>query len=260
MDSANEIKEVVREKYGKLAVQSTQSGCCGSTDVSCFADDYTQLAGYVAEADLGLGCGVPTEIAQMKPGDTVLDLGSGAGNDVFVARAIVGDSGRVIGVDMTEAMIEKARANGGKLGYTNIEFRFGEIEALPVDDNSIDVVISNCVLNLVPSKEQAFSEIWRVLKPGGHFSISDIIVEGELPEAVRRSAEAYVGCVAGAMPKTDYLGIIEQAGFTARIAKQKRLSIPDELLQEIMSAEEAREFQESNNQLVSVTVYGEKRA
>lgn len=260
MDSASEIKEVVREKYGQLAVQSTQSGCCGSTDISCFADDYTRLAGYVAEADMGLGCGVPTEIAQMKPGDTVLDLGSGAGNDVFIARAIVGDSGRVIGVDMTEAMIEKARANAEKLCFSNVEFRFGEIEALPVDDNSIDVVISNCVLNLVPNKRQAFSEIWRILKPGGHFSISDIVIEGELPEAVRRSAEAYVGCVAGAMSKTDYLGIIEQAGFAANIAKQKRLSIPDELLQEIMSAEEVREFQESNNQLVSVTVYGEKRA
>jgi ubiquinone/menaquinone biosynthesis C-methylase UbiE len=261
MSSGTEIKKTVKEKYGKLAEAGGLAGCCNSTQVTCFSDDYTQLSGYVAEADLGLGCGIPTEVARLKPGDTVLDLGSGAGNDAFVARSIVGDSGKVIGVDMTDSMIAKARANAEKLGYSNVEFRLGDIEKLPVDSGSVDVVVSNCVLNLVPDKELAFSEIGRVLRPGGHFSISDIVVEGELPEAIRQSAEAYVGCVAGAIRRMDYLAIIERAGFVnVAVAKEKRLPIPDELLRKLLPDEEVEFVRPLANQIVSVTVYGEKQA
>jgi len=257
--SASSIKETVREKYGKLAARQKVTGCCGPGEVTCFADDYTQLAGYVPEADLGLGCGVPTEIARLKVGDTVLDLGSGAGNDAFVTRAIVGSSGHVIGVDMTTPMIEKARGNAAKLGYTNVEFRLGEIESLPVESGSVDVVISNCVLNLVPDKARAFSEIRRVLKPGGHFSISDIVVQGELPESLRGSAEAYAGCVAGAMQQQDYFEVIHGTGFTSiQVAKEKVLDIPDELLRQTLSDKEAETFKSSGSRLVSITVYGEK--
>jgi arsenite methyltransferase len=263
MAAGSDIKETVRDKYGKIAGRAAQStaqpGCCGPSEISCFADDYTQLAGYVPEADLGLGCGVPTEIARLKPGDVVLDLGSGAGNDAFVARAVVGDGGRVIGVDMTGPMIEKARSNAARLGYTNVEFRLGEIELLPVESNSVDVVISNCVLNLVPDKRKAFLEIRRVLKPGGHFSISDIVVQGELPESVRQSAEAYVGCVAGAMQQQEYLDVIGQAGFAnVTVAKEKALHVPDELLHRALSGGEAEKFKASGSRLVSITVYGEK--
>jgi arsenite methyltransferase len=259
-DSSAEIKETVKDKYGKLASRSGQAGCCGPSEVTCFADDYTQLDGYAPEADLGLGCGVPTEIARIQPGDAVLDLGSGAGNDAFVARAIVGDRGRVIGVDMTVPMIEKARANAAKLGHTNVEFRLGDIESLPVESNTVDVVISNCVLNLVPDKRKAFSEIWRVLKSGGHFSISDIVVQGELPESVRKSAEAYVGCVAGAMKQQDYIEVISQAGFAGvKIAREKQLQIPDELLHQALPGEDAEQFKKSGSRLASVTVYAEKQ-
>jgi SAM-dependent methyltransferase len=268
LDSASDIKDTVRDKYGKIASRAGRatsqsagdSGCCGATEVTCFADDYTGLAGYVPEADLGLGCGVPTEIARIKPGETVLDLGSGAGNDAFVTRAVVGETGRVIGVDMTVPMIEKAQANAARLGYVNVEFRLGEIESLPVESDSVDVVISNCVLNLVPDKSKAFSEIWRVLKRGGHFSISDIVVRGELPEALRRSAEAYVGCVAGAMRQQEYIQVISQAGFTAvSIAKEKELQVPDELLDRALPREHAENFKRSGGCLVSITVYGEKQ-
>src|SRR5215471_2686202 len=251
MDSAAEIKQVIRDKYGKLAEAGTSPGCCGSAEVSCFSDDYTQLSGYVAEADLGLGCGIPSQVARIKPGDTVLDLGSGAGNDVFVARSIVGESGKVIGVDMTDSMIAKARTNAEKLGYANVEFRLGDIEGLPVDAGSVDVVVSNCVLNLVPNKRLAFSEIHRVLRPGGHFSISDIVVEGQLPEAIRRSVQAYVGCVAGAIPKNEYLAIIQDAGFVnVRVAKEKRLAVPDELLRELLPHRDIEALRPLANQVV----------
>jgi arsenite methyltransferase len=256
MDSGNSIKEMVREKYGKIAQGAGKTGCCGSSDVSCFSDDYTRLDGYVPDADLGLGCGIPTEIAQIREGDVVLDLGSGAGNDAFVARSIVGESGRVIGVDMTESMIHKARANASSLGFTNVEFRLGDIESLPVEDNSVDVVISNCVLNLVPDKRKGFEEIWRVLKPGGHFSISDIVAEAELPEDVQKSAEAYAGCVAGAMLRNDYLALIRETGFVlVGVAKEKPLSIPDEL---IPAGSQAKANCCSSPLLTSITVYGEK--
>jgi len=229
MKSTIEIKDMVREKYGVIATQEksdstsccTTTGCCGDV-TSIMADNYAELPGYVADADLGLGCGLPTEYAQIKEGDTVIDLGSGAGNDVFVARRIVGDKGRVIGIDFTEAMIERARKNNDKLGFKNVEFRLGEIESMPVTSNYANVIVSNCVLNLVPNKHRAFSEIFRVLKPGGHFSISDIVLTAELPASIKEVAEMYAGCVSGAIQQEDYLSIIHEAGFNnVRIQKEK---------------------------------------
>jgi SAM-dependent methyltransferase len=219
----DEIKQIVKEKYGEIAQQGTarkkSCSCCGpagaeGVDFTVFSEDYSSLEGYNPEADLGLGCGIPTGAVVIRPGDTVLDLGSGAGNDVFVARRMAGESGRVIGIDMTQSMIERARKNNRKLGYTNVKFRFGEIESLPVENGSVDVVVSNCVLNLVPDKLRAYREIYRVLKPGGCFGISDVVLTGELPAKIKAAAEMYAGCVAGALKKQEYLGIIRQAGFT----------------------------------------------
>lgn len=257
MDSEKAIKEIVREKYGAIADKTSGGGCCGSSVGTCFSDDYTQLTGYVPDADLGLGCGTPTGMARIREGDVVLDLGSGAGNDAFVARSAVGETGRVIGVDMTPSMINKARENAAKLGYRNVEFRLGDIESLPVDSKSIDVVISNCVLNLVPDKRRAFMEIRRVLKPGGKFSISDIVSLRDLPDQLRRSAESYVGCVAGAIQRDAYLDLIRETGFQqVRIASEKRISIPREFFED--AAADANAF--SEDLLLSITVYGENQA
>ena len=204
METPDEIKQVVKEKYSEIAVQKKQGcGCgCGSSkvvDYSIIGDDYSNIEGYVADADLGLGCGVPTEFAGIKKGDIVVDLGSGAGNDVFVSRAIVGDEGKVIGLDFTQEMIDKSNENKAKTGYKNVEFHLGEIESMPLEDNIVDVVVSNCVLNLVPDKKKAFSEIYRILKPGAHFCVSDIVIKGELNPELRKSATMYAGCVAGAL-------------------------------------------------------------
>jgi len=250
-------RDLVRSKYGEIA---RGQGCCRGQEESacCYSEvgeSYEAIGGYVPEADLGLGCGLPTEFAGIKEGDTVLDLGSGAGNDVFIARRETGASGRVIGVDFTPEMIALAEANRNKLGFSNIEFRRGEIEYLPVEDSSIDVVISNCVLNLVPDKERAFQEIFRVLKPGGHFCVSDIVVEGILPEKMRRAAELYVGCVAGALEKASYLEIIHQQGFEGmELVKEREIQIPDEELRHYLGAEELRSYRESGMRILSVTV------
>ncbi|QOI97975.1 MAG: arsenite methyltransferase [Flammeovirgaceae bacterium] len=268
-ESAEKLKEIVKEKYGQIAEQSYQqnaTSCCGagcgcSSDYVVMADDYSKLKGYVAEADLGLGCGLPTEFALIKEGDTVIDLGSGAGNDAFVARSITGERGKVIGVDLTEKMIGKARANAEKLGYNNVEFRLGDIENLPVTANVADVVVSNCVLNLVPDKQKAFAETFRVLKPGGHFSVSDIVLRGELPEGLRKSAEMYAGCVAGAISKKDYLNIIEETGFkNVKIQKEKMITIPDEIAAAHLSKEEFIRFKSGESGIYSITVYAEKPA
>ena len=195
--------------------------------LNVIGDAYAGVAGRLDEADLNLGCGVPTRHAALQPGETVLDLGSGAGNDVFIARHEVGPEGRVIGVDMTPDMIAKARANAAKLGFANVEFRLGEIEHLPVEAGSIDVIISNCVLNLLPDKAPAFAEMFRVLRPGGRFCVSDIVATGELPEGVRNAAGLYVGCIAGAMPEAEYLGLIDEAGFAdVGSPRPSRLSCP----------------------------------
>ncbi len=269
MNGSEEVKKTVKEKYAQIAGQTHEenaNSCCGvggccTVDYAVFAEDYTRMKGYVADADLGLGCGVPTEFAQMKPGDTVVDLGSGAGNDVFVSRAIVGEKGKVIGVDMTEEMIAKARMNCEKLGFNNVEFRLGDIEKLPLTSNAADVVISNCVLNLVPDKEKAFREIFRVLKTGGHFSISDVVTTGALPEPILRAAELYAGCVAGAMKKEEYLALIEKAGFEeVRVVKEKQISVPDDILLRYLDQDGLGRYRATGTAILSITVYGEKKA
>jgi arsenite methyltransferase len=268
MLEANKLKQMVKEKYGVIAQQSktdTETSCCGcgcsTIDYTVMADNYSELSGYMEDADLGLGCGLPTEFAQMKAGDTVVDLGSGAGNDAFVARAIVGSTGRVIGIDMTPEMIDKARANAEKMQFDNVEFRAGDIEAMPIDDNSVDVVVSNCVMNLVPNKAQAFAETFRILKPGGHFSISDIVLEGELPDSVRKSAEMYAGCVSGAEKMTDYLDTIKKAGFAnVTVQKKKAITLPDEILLEYLTKDEIDMAREQGAGIYSITVYADKSA
>jgi ubiquinone/menaquinone biosynthesis C-methylase UbiE len=228
-------------------------------DYTIFSEDYSGSEGYNPEADLGLGCGIPTDFAGIKAGDHVLDLGSGAGNDCFVARAIVGDSGKVTGLDFTEEMLEKARTNNQKLGFTNVDFAKGDIETMPLSGDQFDVVVSNCVLNLVPDKEKAFSEISRVLKNGGHFCVSDIVIKGELPAKLRQDAEMYAGCVSGAIQMVSYLGIIEKLGFqNVTIHKQKAITIPDDILTNYLSAEELREFNEGGTGIFSITVSGYK--
>src|SRR5580658_456136 len=221
MERNEQIKDMVRQKYSEIALQdkeSNQSSCCGSGCCSeevynIMSDDYSALNGYNPDADLGLGCGLPTQFAQIKKGDVVIDLGSGAGNDCFIARAETGETGKVIGIDFTPAMLDKARANTDKLGYNNVEFRQGDIEKMPVTANVADVIVSNCVLNLVPNKYGVFQEIYRVLKPGGHFSISDIVLVGDLPPKIQKAAEMYSGCVAGAIQKSEYLDLIRATGF-----------------------------------------------
>lgn len=225
------------------------------------ADDYSTLEGHNPDADLGLGCGLPTKFAEIKEGDTVIDLGSGAGNDAFVARKLTGAAGRVIGIDMTEPMVIKARENVEKLGYNNVEFRLGDIEDMPVTSNLADVIVSNCVLNLVPNKHKVFSEISRALKPGGHFSISDIVLEGELPSKWKEVAELYAGCVSGAIQKAEYLGIIKDAGFkNITVQKDKPITIPDEILKNYLSEEEIAVYKNSDTRITSITVYAEKPA
>ena len=267
METPESLKEMVKEKYSFIALQSkemNQSSCCGSgvcstSTYNIFNEDYSKLSGYQESADLGLGCGLPTEFADLKKGQVVVDLGSGAGNDAFVARSFVGESGKVIGIVMTEAMIEKARENNENLNYNNVEFRLGEIEKLPVATKKADVVISNCVLNLVPSKENAFSEIYRILKNKGHFCISDIVLNGELPTKFRTVAEMYAGCITGAISKESYLEIIEKLGFkNVSIRKERQITIPDDILKEYFSEEEIQEYKNSNSKIYSITVTGEK--
>ena len=234
MDTDERTKDFIRERYASVVTGKSlpvSASCCASSELSSFVEGgYEGQPGYVKEADFALGCGIPTASASLQPGETVLDLGSGAGNDAFIAAKSVGPTGRVIGVDMTPEMISKARANAAKLGAGNVEFRLGEIEALPVESGTVDVVISNCVLNLVPNKGKAFAEIHRVLKPGGRFSVSDIVLDGELPEAVRKSAELWAGCVSGAMQKEAYLGLARETGFEVVVEKERRIEIPEEIV------------------------------
>lgn len=260
-----ELKALVREKYATIAAQdraTNAASCCGVGTPGTYtimSESYEGLEGYAPEADLGLGCGLPTEYARICEGDVVLDLGSGAGNDAFVARSETGPTGKVIGVDFTPAMIQKARENAEKLGYNNVEFREGDIEQLPVSDNTVDVVISNCVLNLVPNKAKVFAEIMRVLRPGGHFSISDVVLVGQLPPALQAAAELYAGCVSGALQRDTYLNLIEQAGFEEiKIEKQKPILIPDHILLEFLSADELSAFRRNPVGIFSITVFGRK--
>lgn len=267
MKTEAEIKELVRQKYSEIALQdktTNETSCCGaggcSTEVyNIMTDDYSGLEGYKPEADLGLGCGLPTQFAEIKKGDVVIDLGSGAGNDCFIARQEAGESGKVIGIDFTEAMISKARLNAENLGFNNVEFRQGDIENIPVSSNAADVVVSNCVLNLVPNKNNVFKEIFRVLKPGGHFSISDVVLQGDLPEKLKNAAEMYAGCVSGAIQKESYLDLIKTNGFSnIKLQKEKPIIIPDDILVNYLSAEELSAFKSGNTGIFSISVYAQK--
>lgn len=269
MPTEQELKQIVKDKYSEIALQdadTNKASCCGaggcSTEVyNIMSDDYTQMEGYNPDADLGLGCGLPTQFAKIRKGDTVIDLGSGAGNDCFIARHETGESGKVIGIDFTPAMIEKARLNAEKLGFNNVEFRQGDIEQIPVGANIADVVVSNCVLNLVPNKDNVFKQIFRVLKPGGHFSISDIVLVGALPEGLRKDAEMYAGCVSGAIQKEVYLELIRANGFVnLTIQKEKPIIIPDDILANYLSAEELDRFKTGSTGIFSVTVFAQKPA
>lgn len=269
MTNTENTKDMVRRKYAEIAQQdkaTNASSCCGaggcSTEVyNIMSEDYTKLEGYSADADLALGCGLPTQYAGIKAGDTVLDLGSGAGNDCFVARAATGVDGRVIGVDFTPEMIAKAKQNAKDMDLQNVEFRLGDIEALPLSACMVDVVVSNCVLNLVPDKQQAMSEVLRVLKPGGHFSISDVVLNGELPPAIREAAEMYAGCVSGALQEDEYLGIIRKLGFEdTSVQQRKPIVIPDDILSNYMNAEEIAAFRASGTGIFSITVRASKSA
>lgn len=267
MDKNQEIKTKVIEIYSEIANQTkteNANSCCGvggcsTVDHEVFAEDYSKVKGYNSDADLGLGCGIPTEFAQIKKGDIVLDLGSGAGNDCFVAREITGATGKVIGVDMTPIMIKKARINAEKLKFNNVEFRQGEIEDLPVSDCSVDVIVSNCVLNLVPDKEKAFEEMYRVIKPNGHFSVSDVVLKGELPLALKNDAEMYAGCVSGAIQMEAYMGLLEKVGFQKlSVQKQKVTILPEEILEKYLNKEEINLYKQGEFSILSITVYGEK--
>lgn len=263
MNDHTRVKENVRRKYDEIARRGEKAGCacgCISDSITMIGDEYEGVTGYVADADLGLGCGLPTELAGIEPGETVLDLGSGAGLDAFVARTMVGDNGRVIGVDMTESMIAKARDNAAKMGYENVVFERGDVEKLPVDSDSVDVIISNCVLNLVPEKSRAFAEMYRVLKPGAHFCVSDIVVRGDLPASVRSSVELYAGCVAGALKQDEYLALIHEAGFSSvEVAKEKVIDVPDDVVERDASIADLLTLKRNGGAIVSVTVTGIKQ-
>lgn len=263
MKTEGELKEIVKEKYSQIAKQSSsccapKTSCCGESEIndySMIGYDYKHIEGYVAEADLGLGCGLPTEYAGIKKGDTVVDLGSGAGNDVFIARSITGETGKVIGIDMTEEMISKANKNNQKLGYKNVEFKLGDIENIPLENKSADVVVSNCVLNLVPNKEKAFSEIYRILKEGAHFCVSDIVIKGKMTEELQKSAEMYAGCVSGAVNENDYIKIITKAGFkNVEIKKSRRVDLPEELLKQYLSKDGIKDYYNNINGIFSITI------
>ena len=261
--ASDSIKSMVREKYAQVAQMESSccgiGGGCGMPEVTSFSESYVGKAGYNPDADLGLGCGMPTDLARIKAGDTVVDLGSGAGNDVFVARAQTGESGRVIGVDMTPEMIQKARLNNSKMNFNNVEFRLGEIEYLPVDSGSVDVVISNCVLNLVPDKARAFNEIFRILKPGGHFSVSDIVLTGPLPVAALEAAILYTGCVSGALQKDEYLDKAKQAGFAdIQIDREREINLPTSVLEGCLTPDQFQEFAQSGTRILSLNLFGKR--
>jgi len=263
----DQLKEVVRKRYAEIArqdVATNRSSCCGAGANSnkvynIMTDDYSDLKGYQADADLGLGCGLPTQFAHISEGDTVIDLGSGAGNDCFVARHETGATGKVLGIDFTTEMVGKARHNAEKMGFNNVEFRMGDIEEMPVTDETADVVVSNCVLNLVPNKAAVFGEIFRVLKKGGHFSISDVVLQGDLPEPLRQDAEMYAGCVSGAIQEKEYLTLIEQTGFVnITIQKRKVITIPDDILAQHLNAADAAAFKAGKTGIFSITVFAAK--
>ena len=252
------IKEAVKERYTNVI--KTRS-CCGSgtKNISAFKEDYNQVEGYVPNADYNLGCGLPTEHAAIKEGNHVLDLGCGAGNDVFIARSIVGEEGKVVGLDMTIDMLKKAEENKTKLGYENVEFVLGEIEEMPLEENKFDVVVSNCVLNLVPDKNKAYEEVYRVLKPTGHFCISDVVLSQPLPEKVSNRPELYASCVSGALLKEAYVQAIKDAGFnTIEIVKERPIILSDEKLKKALTDVELVNFRSEPSPVLSITIKAKK--
>lgn len=268
MENNQNLKELVKQRYSELALNADEPKgcCCGRNPASpskkvftIMSEDYTNLKGYEPDADLGVGCGLPTQYADINKGDTVVDLGSGAGNDCFIARAEVGESGRVIGIDFSPEMILKARKNALKRGYTNVEFLEGDIEEMPLHDNTADVIVSNCVLNLLPQKNMIFKEIYRVLKPGGHFCISDVVLNGIFPKEFTDNAAMYAGCIASAIQREDYLKEIEKADFMdIRVERTKTVLIPDEVLYEHLDEDTIRKYKSGNVGIYSITVTGWK--
>jgi SAM-dependent methyltransferase len=265
--NTDDLKQIVKEKYGKIAEQnsSEKSSCCSSSccgpdvDYTVFSENYKNMEGYNPDADMNLGCGIPTDFAGIKAGDHVLDLGSGAGNDCFVARAIVGETGKVTGLDFTEPMVIKARENCAKLNFKNVEFVLGDIEGMPFEDKLFDVVISNCVLNLVPDKSKAFNEIFRVLKPKGHFCVSDVVIKGTLSENMKKDAEMYAGCVSGASEMNEYLKIIENSGFiNVKVHKEKEIKLPDSLLSQYNDPKELDSYHAGDKGIFSITISATK--
>ncbi|MCX7863264.1 MAG: arsenite methyltransferase [Bacteroidales bacterium] len=258
------IKESIKQAYSSVLKRKNSCGCnsscCSSDTLFTFSDtNYKKLDGYQQEADYLLGCGLPLEAANIKEGSIILDLGCGAGNDVFIASKMVGDKGKVIGIDFTEAMIKKANEIKDKLNISNVEFILADIEQLPIVTETIDVVISNCVLNLVPDKEKAFKEIFRVLKKGGIFSISDIVLNTTLPTSVKSVVDLYVGCISGAIMKSEYLKIIKQVGFSEiEIKKEQEITLPDEYFLRYINKEEINEFKRTNNAIQSITITAKK--
>ncbi|MFZ5939883.1 MAG: arsenite methyltransferase [Bacteroidota bacterium] len=260
-----ELKLLVKEKYSIVAERGSDTGCCstvnccGTSGFSMTGGSYSDSPGYQPEADYGLGCGLPVGYSAIKTGDHVLDLGCGAGNDCFVARSLTGGSGTVTGLDFTEAMLEKANENLEKTGYANVNFILGDIENMPFEPHSFDVVISNCVLNLVPDKRRAFSEIYRVLKPGGQFCISDVVLSGGLPARLKEVATLYAGCVSGALVKTEYMELISDVGFQGiAILEERVISIPEKVLREYLTDRELTDYTRSAHRIMSITLTGSR--
>ena len=259
-------KEQIQERYNKLALSPKITRGCGCKPMdpsekqfTITSEAYESTKGYVEEADLGIGCGLPVQHAGIKKGDTVIDLGSGAGNDCFVAREVAGVEGRVIGIDFAHNMITRARANAQRRGLTNVDFIEADIEQIPMQDETAEVVISNCVLNLIPNKKRVFNEIYRLLKPNGHFCVSDIVVNGHFPEAFINEASLYAGCIATAIQEDDYLRYIEGAEFkNIRIVRRKRVDIPKEAIDTHLNKEQIEKLCNGEIGIYSITVMGEK--
>lgn len=264
-----ELKQLVKEQYSLLALNSDslKNACCGTKPTgtskkvyTIMSEDYSKLKGYEPDADLGVGCGLPTQYAGIKMGDVVIDLGSGAGNDCFIARSEVGENGKVIGVDFSPEMIAKAQANNAKRGYTNVKFIEADIENMPLEDNTADVVVSNCVLNLLPQKDKIFKEVYRVIKPGGHFCVSDVVLNGVFPKEFTDNAAMYAGCIASAIQREEYLQEIKNANFKSITVKRtKTIQIPDSVLHEHLDESTIQNYKAGNVGIYSITVTGEKQ-
>ena len=264
-----DMKKLVKQRYNELALMDKESvSCCCNPAApavpskkvyTIMSEDYSQLKGYEPDADLGVGCGLPTQYARIQKGDTIIDLGSGAGNDCFIAREETGETGRVIGIDFAPQMLARAKNNAQKRNFTNVEFLEGDIENMPVPGKTADVVVSNCVLNLLPHKDRIFKEIYRVLKPGGHFCISDVVLNGVFPKKFTDNASMYAGCIASAIQREDYLGEIEKANFTdIKVERTKTVVIPDEVLEEHLDRDTIKKYKAGNVGIYSITVTGKR--